>query len=106
MHMNASCKWIGVAVVVTLLALATAGVAVSGTLVLEPPLPITINDNAVASPYPSMLTVAGLTGTITDVNVTLTGLTHPFSHDVDVLLDRFLDRTARRGVAYATESRQ
>ena len=47
-----------------------------------------------------MLTVAGLTGTITDVNVTLTGLTHPFSHDVDVLLDRFLDRTARRGVAY------
>jgi hypothetical protein len=33
-----------------------------------------------------MITVAGLTGTITDVNVTLHGLTHTFTHDVDVLV--------------------
>ncbi len=40
----------------------------------------------VATPYPSAISVAGLTGTITDVNVTVTGLTHTATSDVDVLL--------------------
>src|SRR5436190_5141457 len=56
---------------------------------------ITINDGsciagngsaAAATPYPSTITVSGLTGTITDVNVTLTGLSHTFPDDVGVLL--------------------
>jgi subtilisin-like proprotein convertase family protein len=54
---------------------------------------ITINDATgdcagpgQASPYPSQITVSGLTGTITDVKVTLTGLSHTFPDDVDVLL--------------------
>jgi subtilisin-like proprotein convertase family protein len=54
--------------------------------------PITINDGGLceppgaASPYPSQISVSGLTGTITDVNVTLAGLTHAFPDDVGVLL--------------------
>ena len=54
--------------------------------------PITINDGGLceppgaASPYPSQISVSGLTGTITDVDVTLTGLTHAFPDDVGVLL--------------------
>jgi subtilisin-like proprotein convertase family protein len=39
-----------------------------------------------ASAYPSTISVSGLTGTVTDVNVTLTGLSHTFPDDVDVLL--------------------
>jgi subtilisin-like proprotein convertase family protein len=57
---------------------------------------ITINDAtfvnngpdiaAAATPYPSTIAVSGLTGTITDVDVTLTNLTHSEIGDVDVLL--------------------
>src|SRR6266487_1038855 len=35
-----------------------------------------------AAPYPSAITVSGLTGTVKDVNVTLTGLSHTFPDDV------------------------
>ena len=47
---------------------------------------ITINDNAPATPYPSAIAVSGLSGTITDVNVTLNGMTHNFPDDVGILL--------------------
>jgi Ca2+-binding RTX toxin-like protein len=39
-----------------------------------------------ASPYPSNIVVSGLTGTVTDVNVTLCGLSATFPSDVDLLL--------------------
>jgi subtilisin-like proprotein convertase family protein len=39
-----------------------------------------------ATPYPSQITVSGLTGTVTDVNVTVTGLSHSFPDDVGMLL--------------------
>ncbi len=39
-----------------------------------------------ASLYPSPITVNGTSGTITDVNVTLTGLVHPVADDLDVML--------------------
>lgn len=38
-----------------------------------------------ANPYPSTITVSGLTA-VTDVNVTLVGLSHTFSADLEILL--------------------
>lgn len=49
--------------------------------------PITINDVATATPYPSTIMVSGESGGVTDVNVTLTNVTHPFTDDVDILLE-------------------
>jgi T5SS/PEP-CTERM-associated repeat protein len=39
-----------------------------------------------ASPYPSVLAVTGLGGTITNLTVTLSGLSHTFPDDLDILL--------------------
>src|SRR2546430_2659871 len=50
---------------------------------------ITLNDantNPQATPYPSNITVSGLTGTINHVAVTLKNITYNFSSDIDVLL--------------------
>ena len=38
------------------------------------------------SPYPSSITVSGLTGTVSDVNVTLASVNHSIGQDIDVLL--------------------
>ena len=48
--------------------------------------PITINDNSTATPYPSSITVSGEPPTITQVRVQLTGFSHTFPDDVDVIL--------------------
>jgi len=53
--------------------------------------PITINDAtasgaSAATPYPSSITVDGLSGTISNVTVTLRGYRHSWPDDVDVLL--------------------
>ena len=57
---------------------------------------ITINDSssdceadpalAAATPYPSQIDVSGLDGVVTDVNVTLTGVTHGSAFDIRALL--------------------
>jgi uncharacterized repeat protein (TIGR01451 family) len=39
-----------------------------------------------ATPYPSPITVSGLTGTVTDVNVTLSNITSDYTGDLEVLL--------------------
>jgi hypothetical protein len=48
--------------------------------------PIAIPEFGEADPYPATIEVSGLAGAIEDVTVTLSGLTHPFPDDVDVLL--------------------
>lgn len=46
---------------------------------------ITINDNAAGSPYPSNITVSGIT-TFSRIAVTLTNFSHTFPNDVDIIL--------------------
>jgi subtilisin-like proprotein convertase family protein len=47
---------------------------------------LTVNDATTASPYPSTASVAGVVGAVTDVNVTLLGVTHANPDDLDVML--------------------
>src|SRR3954447_6165148 len=47
---------------------------------------ITIPSSGPASTYPAPIQVSGLTGTITDVDVRLNTLDHPFPSDLDVML--------------------
>jgi hypothetical protein len=50
------------------------------------PAAIIIPELGPASPYPSIITVTGVVGAISDVNVTLMGFSHTFPNDVGVLL--------------------
>ena len=47
---------------------------------------IVINDDAPASPYPSVITVSNLNGLLTQATVTLTNLSHGNPRDIDALL--------------------
>ncbi len=47
---------------------------------------ITINDAGPATPYPSTCVASGLSGAISDVDVTFTSLDHTWPDDVDMLL--------------------
>ncbi len=44
--------------------------------------PIVLVDNAVANPYPSSINVAGINGVLTDMTVSLFGLSHTFPNDL------------------------
>jgi len=48
--------------------------------------PILINDSGAATPYPSVINVPGLAGTISNVVLTLRGLNHSRSPDLEVAL--------------------
>jgi uncharacterized repeat protein (TIGR01451 family) len=50
------------------------------------PVAIVIPDHGPATPYPSTISVAGLTGIVSKVAIGLNGLTHSFPHDVSILL--------------------
>jgi subtilisin-like proprotein convertase family protein len=74
----------------------TALASVTNTFLLGAPGPatnsfasvgaITIPNSGAASPYGSTITVAGLSGPITKLTVTLTNITHSHPDDLDVLL--------------------
>lgn len=70
------------AVVVAMLALAGA----AGAVVISNSSPISIPDRGRATPYPASINVSGLSGTTTDVNVTLHGVRHTWPDDVSALL--------------------
>jgi subtilisin-like proprotein convertase family protein len=76
--------FVSAVVLSSILALAGARSAQASTF--SNPAPITIPDQGPATPYPSTITVSGLTGMVSDVNVTLTGFSHTFPSDVGVLL--------------------
>jgi len=48
--------------------------------------PILIRDLNTADPYPSTCVVSGLTGTVTDINLNINGLSHGRPSDIDILL--------------------
>ena len=48
---------------------------------------ITINDNTIATPYPSDIAVAGLAGVVDKVTVTLHNLAHDLPDDINILLE-------------------
>ena len=54
--------------------------------IFENTAPITIQDNSVANPYPSNISVSGLQGKLAKVSVTLNKINHSFPGDIDVLL--------------------
>lgn len=56
------------------------------TTTFSNPASITIPDSGTATPYPSNISVAGLTGTIIKVTVQLNNLSHTFPDDIDILL--------------------
>jgi len=47
---------------------------------------ITINHFGSASPYPAPLTISGLSGSVSDVNVTFYDFSHSWPADVEILL--------------------
>lgn len=51
------------------------------------PSRIAIDDNTPATPYPSPITVSGMNGTVTDLKLTVRGLTHTFLDDVGIVLE-------------------
>ncbi len=58
-------------------------------VVFTNPASITINDATavgIGNPYPSNIAVSGLTGTVTNVTVTMNNFNHTFPDDADVLL--------------------
>ncbi|MFO1512656.1 MAG: S8 family serine peptidase [Verrucomicrobiota bacterium] len=62
------------------------GLTTIQTATFTNPATLAIPDNGKATPYPSTLTVSGLTGTVTKVTATLQGYSHSWPDDVDVLL--------------------
>jgi subtilisin-like proprotein convertase family protein len=78
---------IALVVLGALLALALAlSAAPAGAAVFSSTGAMTIPSQGQADPYPSQIAVSGLNGTITKVTVTLSGLTHTFPGDLDILL--------------------
>lgn len=68
------------------LAALTGGTSAFAQTTFSNPTPITIPDAGVATPYPSNILVSGLSGTITNFTVTLTGFSHTFPDDIAAII--------------------
>ena len=77
------------AATVVVVAAAPAGADVvtgSNTTAIAVPATGSPNQIGPAAPYPSAITISGLTGTVSDVDVTLSDVSHTIAADIDVLL--------------------
>ncbi|HET7234992.1 MAG TPA: IPT/TIG domain-containing protein [Actinomycetota bacterium] len=74
------------ALLVVMTAGPAAAVDFSNSAAITVPAGSPTTTSGVAAPYPSTISVTGMSGTITDVNVTLTGITHTWPDDNDILL--------------------
>lgn len=64
----------------------TLGSTLDATITNANSAPITIRDSNSASPYPGTINVAGMAGAISKVVVTLSGFSHTYPADVDVIV--------------------
>lgn len=66
----------------------SAALAVSGTtqMTFSNTASISIPDSGTATPYPSSIVITGLNGAISRVTATLSGLSHTYPSDLDILL--------------------
>ena len=83
------CLWRTIGAQLLTLILMTALASPAFAVVFTNPAVLGISDAAtvgVANPYPSNIDVAGTTGTITKVTVTLNNFNHTFPDDMDILL--------------------
>jgi subtilisin-like proprotein convertase family protein len=72
--------------VLAIVAAPASAATFSSTTVFTVPAGAPTTTQGPASPYPSTIAVSGLTGAVTDVQVTLTNVTHTFPGDLDILL--------------------
>jgi hypothetical protein len=82
--MKGRCTMLGIFAAVASAMLTLAGT--SWAAVILNSSPISIPDSGQATPYPATINVSGLSGTITDVDVTLGGVSHTWPDDVSALL--------------------
>ncbi len=59
---------------------------VAGAVTFSNTAPITIPSKGTATPYPSQIAVSGVSGTTTDVRVTVTDFSHTYAADVAIVL--------------------
>ncbi len=62
------------------------GIAATESAQASNPASMTIPDSGASTPYPSIINVAGRSGVVSKVAVTLVGLSHTYPGDLDVLL--------------------
>jgi len=64
----------------------TSGSGFVGTQAFTNSTAISVPDKGACAPYPSVINVSDMAGTISDVTVTLRNLTHTYTSDLDILL--------------------
>ena len=80
------CRWRTLSIFAAVAAAVLALAGTSWAAVISNSSSISIPDSGEATPYPATVNVSGLSGTTTDVDVTLRGVSHTWPDDVSALL--------------------